>query len=122
MPLISSAELSLMQADVAATAFDTSITIKRPAHTNDGTGHDVGALSTIATVSGTVSQPPAELMQNYSYLIGSQDAWQIRLPVGTNVRENDMLTVGGTSNMKVQVVLQPRARQTNLHLLAAKVQ
>lgn len=121
MPTLTSAELAQMQADVAATTFDQTFTIKRPVRTNDGTGHYSKSETQIATgVLGSIAQPSAGQMANYGYKIGSLAAWQVRLPVGTNVQENDLLIVG-SQTLKVQVVMEPMSREIAMHLLASEV-
>lgn len=121
MPLLTTAELAQMQADTAATSFDQSFTIKRSTRTADNTGHYSESWSTIVpSVNGTLSQPTPSQMQNYGYLIGALSAWQVRLPVGTNVQQNDRLVVSGQT-MRVQIVLQPRSRQITLDLLATEI-
>lgn len=122
MPLITNAEIAQMQADIIATDFDTAFTVKRKTRTPDGTGHYSESITTIvSSVNGNLSQPSANQMQNYGYRIGSLAAWQVRLPVGTNVLENDLLLTSGQT-LTVQVIMQPKSRQTNLHLLASEVE
>lgn len=121
MPTLSSAELSAMQSAASSTTFDQTFAVKRLTRTPDGTGHYAESWSTVvASVSGNLSQPTAGQMQNYGFKIGSLAAWQVRLPVGTNVQENDELVVGGQT-LRVEVVMTPNSYQTTLHLLASEV-
>lgn len=118
--MISAAQLAAMQATANA-ALDQTITIKRGAKTSDGAGGSSLVWNTIATVSGNLAQPSGQLMQNYDYLIGTTTTWMVRVPVGTNVLENDQLVIGSLT-LKVQAILQPQSYQTSTRLLAAEVQ
>ena len=118
--MLSAAQLAAFQA-TANKALDQSITIKRATKTPDGAGGSSFVWNTIATVSGNLAQPSAAMMQNYDYLIGTTTTWMVRLPVGTNVLENDELTTGSLQ-LRVQAILQPQSYQTSLRLLAAEVQ
>lgn len=108
-----------MQA-VSNGAMDQSFTIQRLLRTPDGTGHYSEVFSTIATVAGNLAQPTAGQMQNYGYKVGSLATWQVRLPVGTNVEENDQLLTD-SQTLRVQVILGPQSYQTSLRLLASEV-
>lgn len=119
--MISLAELQALQA-VATSALDVSITIQRATPTSDGAGGQSLTWNTVATVNGNLAQPSGQLMQNYDFLIGTTSTWMVRMPVGTNVKENDRLQVSGGQTLKVQVILQPQSYQTALRLLAAEVQ
>ncbi len=118
--MISLAELQAMQA-TATSAMDESITIQRATPTSDGAGGSSLAWATVVTVSGNLAQPSGQLMQNYDYLVGATSTWMVRVPTGTNVKENDRLQVGGQT-LRVQVILQPQSYQTAMRLLAAEVQ
>jgi len=119
--MISAAQLAALQA-TANTAMDETITIKRnTGGVSDGAGGKSEVLTVIATVSGNLAQPTAGQLQNYDYLIGSLSAWQVRMPVGTNVQEGDVLTLG-SQKLRVQVILQPQSYQTSMRLLAAEIQ
>lgn len=117
--MISASELAQLQSD-ANSSFDQSFTIQRLLRTPDGTGHYSETWSTIATISGNLAQPTAGQMQNYGYRIGNLATWQVRVPVGTNVQENDQIVVGGQT-LRVQVVLSPQSYATALRLLASEV-
>lgn len=119
--MLSASQLAAMQA-IANAALDQSITIKRnTGGVSDGAGGKSEADTIITTVNGNLAQPSGQLMQNYDYLIGTTATWMVRVPVGTNVLENDLLFVGG-QKLRVQVILQPQSYQTSMRLLAAEVQ
>lgn len=118
--MLSASDLAAMQA-VASSALDTACTIQRKTRTPDGTGHYSETLTTIATVQCNLSQPTAGQMQNYGYKIGALATWQVRVPTGTNVEEDDLLTINGQT-IVVQVVLQPQSYQTSMRLLASQVE
>ena len=117
--MIPSTELAAMQA-ASNSAMDTAITIQRATDISDGTGHYSQTWGTVATVNGSVAQPTANQMQSYDYKIGSLAAWQIRIPVGTNVLENDRLIINGET-MVVQVLMSPRSYEITRMLLASEV-
>jgi head-tail adaptor len=117
--MIPAAELTAMQA-AANSAMDQSITIQRDTQGQDATGHPVDNWATVTTVMGNLAQPSGTLMQNYDYLIGSQDTWMVRVPTGTNVLENDRLVIGAQT-MRVQVLLAPQSYQTSMRLLASVI-
>lgn len=117
---VSAAQLAAFQAATNRT-MDQTCTIQREVQTPDGAGGHSSTWPAIATVACHVNQPTPQLLQNYDYLIGSQSAWLVRVPVGTNVREGDRLIVGGQT-LKVQVILAPRSYPIALRLLAAEVQ
>lgn len=117
--MLSSAQLAAFQA-AANMAMDETIVIKRATPTSDGMGGSSQVWNTVTTVSGNLSQPTGAQMQNYGYVIGSLDTWQVRVPVGTNLLENDRLVVGGQT-LRVQVILQPQSYQTSMRLLASEV-
>jgi hypothetical protein len=119
MTMISAAEQAQMQAD-ASTSLDQSFVIQRLTRVPDGTGHYSETWATVATAPGNLAQPTAGQMQNYGYKIGSLATWQVRLPVSTNVQENDQLVTNGQT-LRVQVVLTPQSYQTCLLLLASEV-
>ena len=118
---IPAAEITAMQAATNATLDQTCVIKRNTAGTSDGAGGTSESLTTIATVSCHVSEPTSVLLQNYDYLVGSESAWMVRLPVGTNVKENDLLTIGG-QKLRVQVLLSPRSFPVALRVLAAEIQ
>ena len=118
--MISASELASMQA-TAQSLYDQTVKIYRPDTTTDSTGHPQEDWPLLSTTTGAISQPTGSQMQNYGYVIGSLNAWQVFLPVGTDVAEDDRLVIG-TQTMTVQAVLQPKSRQINLVILAAEVE
>lgn len=108
---------------LAEQALDQTITITRPTRTSDGAGGSSESLSTIATVRGSIAQPSGQLLQNYAYRVAALDTWQVWLPIGTDVREGDLLSVTGLTQeqVRVQVLLSPRSYATTLTLLASAV-
>ena len=119
--MIPAAELAALQA-TANSSMDQSIQVKRSTRTKTASGHFTEAWNNVGSpVLGNLAQPTGNQMQNYGYVIGSLDAWMVRLPVGTNVLENDRLVVGGQT-LRVQVILQPQSYQTAMRLLASAVQ
>src|SRR5262249_51537770 len=99
---------------------DQSVTIQRLSRTPDGTGHYSESWSTITTVQGLLAQPSAGLMQNYGYKIVTLATWQVYLPVGTNVQENDRIVTNGQT-LLVEVLLEPQSYSLSIRLLASEV-
>lgn len=117
--MLSSAQLAAFQGASQA-AGDQSIEIQRETPTSDGMGGSTLAWSTVTTVMGNLAQPTGGLMQNYGYIVDPESTWMARLPVGTNVLENDRLISGGQT-IRVQVILQPQSYQTGLRVLGAEI-
>lgn len=117
--MISSAELAALQTDANA-ALDQSCTIQRPTRVADGLGSYTETLATVATVSAIVNKPSANLMQQYAAKLGDVEIWQVLMPASTDVRENDVLTVGGQT-LRVQVPFVPVSYEVLRMCLAAEV-
>lgn len=116
---VSASELASIQNDLNA-LLDKSCTIKRPNPTKDAWGSQAEAYITVGTCKVLVSQPSGGLLANYEYLIGDLDTWQVRAPVGTDIREQDHLVIDGQT-LTAQVVLQPKSYQGLITVLAAEV-
>src|SRR5579859_5694466 len=107
--LLSDSELAELQADAVDVACDQPCQIQRVMATvPDGAGQLTPALLTIATTVAGITQPTGTHLQNYDYLIGAMKAWEVRFPVGTDVRGKDTLLIAGKA-LTVQVVLTPRS-------------
>lgn len=117
---ISAAELAKIQSDTASQTLTLSCQIQRKSFVSDGAGGNNPTWSTIATVNAGMSLPTAGQLQNYDYLIGSLAAWQVKLPVGTNVQYQDRLVISGQT-LTVQIVLTPRSLPALLTVLASEV-
>ena len=117
--MIDATELALIQSD-AAVALDQSCDVQRKTTTSGATGEPVASWGTIATVSAGLSEPTAGQLQNYNSVIGSLAAWQVKLPVGTDVTHQDHLLIAGQT-LEVQVVLTPRSYAALLTVLASEV-
>lgn len=105
---ISSAELASIRADIQAAAMDQLCQVQRKTRTPDGGGSSTEVWVTIATINVGITQPSATILQNYDFKIGSLSTWQVRLPYGTDVREQDHLVING-EDLIVQVLLDPRS-------------
>lgn len=115
--MLPATELATLAA-VATAALDQTATILRASRASDGAGGTSETMTPLTTTPAGLSQPSATLLQNYAYLIGSQDSWQVRVPLGTDVRKDDQLQIGDRT-LRVQVVLAPRSYASVLTLLAA---
>jgi hypothetical protein len=116
---VSAQELAQIQAD-AASILDKNCTIKRKTKTPDGSGSNSESWSTIATVNAGMSQPTAGQLSNYDFLIGSLSAWQVKFPVGTDIRVQDHLIINGQT-LVVQVILDPKSYQALRTVLASEI-
>lgn len=116
---VSASELASIQNDLNA-LLDQSCTIQRSTPTADAWGTQKPTYSTVGTCKVLVSQPSGSQLANYAYLIGDLDTWQVRAPVGTDIREQDHLIIDGQT-LIAQVVLQPKSYQGLLTVLAAEV-
>ena len=119
-------ELASIQADMAAAICDKTATIARASRTTNAQG---GATATFApvtqpsgltTVAAGMAQPTASQLANYDFLVGSKSAWQLHFPVGTNVLEEDRVTIEGEV-LTVNKVLTPRSYAALLTVLASEV-
>lgn len=120
--MLTADELALLQEDMAEAVCDKPCVIQRPTTTQDAWGTASETLITISDpdlLCGT-SQPSAGQLQNYEYVIGSLATWQVRFPIGTNVRAQDQLTVEGQV-LTVQVLLDLHSYPTLLTVLASEV-
>ncbi len=118
--MISASELARIQADAVAAACDKSCVIQRKTVTPDGYGTGTEVFATIATVSAGMTQPTGTQLQNYDFLIGSLKAWQIKFPIGTDVKHQDHLVISGQT-LVVQVILDPRSYPALLTVLASEI-
>jgi hypothetical protein len=117
-PPISSGELSQLQTDVLP-LMDQTCNIQRNTPTRGPTGNVIESYSTVHSgVVCSLGEPTPTMLQNYDYLIASEDAWTVRFPYGTDVLAKDHLAVG-SQTLYVHVVLQPRSHQVFTRVLAA---
>ncbi len=118
---ISASELSQIQADAVAAACDKTCVIQRKTKSSDGMLGEIESWSTVATTVAGMSDPSGSQLQNFEYKIGSLKAWQIKMPVSSNVQEQDHLLIDGKT-LVVQVLLVPRSYAALLTLLANEVE
>lgn len=62
-------------------------------------------LVVIAEVKATRKRPGTRLIQLYKDRLGDMTAWEISLPLGTDIQEADILTIG-SDTMEVKVLLK----------------
>lgn len=116
---ISTAEIAAIRTE-AALALDKTCVIQRKVRTPVASGGASTLPVPIATVMAGMSQPTASQLANYGYLIGSLSAWQLKMAVGTDVKEKDVLVIEGRT-LYVQKVLTPRSYAVLLTLLVTEV-
>jgi hypothetical protein len=117
---ISTTELQQIQSDVASAACDKDCDIQRATTSNDGYGSQTETYTTIATVKAGMTQPSGGMLQNYSFIIEDLAAWQVKFPIGTDVRHRDRLSIEGQT-LEVHVILDPRSFPGLLTVIAAEL-
>lgn len=115
----SAAELAALQTATNA-SLDQTCTITRLTNGKDGTGYTTHTSTVIATTSARVSLPTGSYIQNLGDRMSDLKTWLVTLPVGTDVRTNDTLTVNGLA-LTVQTVFTPQSYQTAVRLLASEI-
>lgn len=118
---VSATELAQIQTDAAA-LLDKSCVIQRATRTPEPQGGATLVWNTISLPGLLVgmSQPTAGQLQNFGYLVGSLAAWQVKLPLGTDVLEQDHLLIAGDT-LEVVKDLTPRSYAALITVLATEV-
>ncbi|HLH22446.1 MAG TPA: head-tail adaptor protein [Chloroflexota bacterium] len=106
--MLSTGELAAIQAEAALLLPDTA-EIQRPtAGAQDGMGGTTMAWQTVATVPCAVGPRPYRPDESVvAAQLGTQAAWIVLLPVGTDVQPQDRIVVG-PSTFEVAAPLGPR--------------
>lgn len=121
MKPISAAELTAIRANAAAVVCDQDCVIQRATSTPDAYGTETeSSPTTIATTVAGMSTPTAGQVQAYASKIGALKAWQVQLPYGTDVREEDLLLIAGHT-LTVQADLSPQSYNSLATVLAVEV-
>lgn len=119
--MINATTLAALQARVVATLDISGCVIdRRTGAAPDGFGSKTDGWTTVATVNCNLATPTTQLMQQYAARIGSQQAWVVRLPAGTDVRVNDRLSVSGLI-LRVQASLNPASYSVSQRVLASEI-
>ena len=119
MLAISSVELASIQSDLNA-ILDKTCTIRRATTSGDTWGSQTASYTTVGTCKCLVGQPTGGLLSNYEYIIGNLNTWMVRAPVGTDIREEDHLSIDGQT-LTAQVVLTPKSYIGLITVLAAEI-
>lgn len=77
-------------------------------------------------VSDPASAASAKLLQSYADRLGGLVSWPISTPLGTDIREGDILTVTSrliaqSQRMKVQIIRSPKSFAVSHDLIASEV-
>lgn len=112
-----------MDATVLA-MLDTTCTIARPT-TSTGVWADTSEAYTVKS-TGTkcmVAEPTVQEMNAVggSQIIGTQNVWEIRLPLGTDVLANDKLTLADGTVYRMQDILLPMMSYRRLLFVSASL-
>jgi hypothetical protein len=116
---IPASEMAAIRATAAA-ILSLPCLIQRKTITPSGGLGNQTTWTTINNLMAGMGQPSAGILQNYASRIGSLATWQIRLPYGTDVQEQDHLIIDGET-LVVQVILTPNAFASTVSLLASEV-
>ena len=122
MNAVLSSELAAIQSELVAAVCDKVCLIYRKTTSVGTAGEPVdtyGSTPLYTTVAGT-AQPTAGQLQLYADLIGSLIAWQVHLPLGTDVQHQDHLVIGADV-LEVQVVPSLHSYPGLLTVLASEV-
>lgn len=101
---ISDAEMACIRSTVSAAACDLDCIIKRASKTPDAWGSSIETLVPVTTTKAGMSTPSASMIQAYASRLGSAKSWQVRMPYGTDVQEQDILEIG-SDVLTVQAIL-----------------
>lgn len=116
--MVPASEMAAMQA-VATSALDVSgVIVKRLTRVDDGYGTYSETESAVYTGAGGWAKPTANVMQQYSGLIGSVAAWVVRLPSGTDCLRNDKVYMPTGEVLLVQADLSQSSYSTCKRVLA----
>lgn len=118
--MLTALELAQIQADAAQAACDQPCTIQRSTEVDEPQGGKTQTWAIIAICNAGMSQPSAGQLQNYDYIVGSLATWQVKLPIGTNVQEQDRLVIAGQT-LNVVKLLNPRSYPALITVLATEV-
>ena len=119
-------ELTAIQAEMAAAICDKTATIARASRSTNAQGGATATFTAVVQASGLttvaagMAQPTASQLQNYDFLVASKSAWQVHFPIGTNVLEEDHVTIDGEV-LTVNKVLTPRSYAALLTVLASEI-
>lgn len=122
--MLDTRQLTALQS-YASRTLDLSAQITR----NTGTGSDIWGHpnetwtpvpASGAAVACALTEPSAQVMAKYADLIGSQRAWKVSFPYGTDIKRNDRIAVGGQT-MRVQVDETLGSYSTLTQVLATEV-
>jgi hypothetical protein len=115
------AEMARIRSDVAAIALDLDCVIQRPTRTKDAWGSETGEPVTISPVGlkAGMRSPKATTLEAYADRIGAKLAWEVDLPYGTSVQEQDHVIIGADT-MVVQAELTQQSYPTLTTVLATE--
>lgn len=109
-----------LRSDMAQEVLDLDCLIERPVSAKSSIGNAVPNYTTISTVKSSVADPSAGLLQQYASKIGSMITFIVKMPYGTDVAENDQLTISG-KKLLVQAKLIPKSLAAFTSVLACEV-
>lgn len=121
MGMLDPRQLTAIQTKASKTFDLVGIQVQRATRTRDATGAYSETWSTIATVAGGWNKPSPQMMQAYAGLIGAEASWLVRLPIGTNVKNNDRLVMPSGDVLTVQSDLTLRSYASCVRVLATEI-
>lgn len=121
MKPISTAELTMLRTEAASAVCDQACTIKRNTSGSQSSyGHTVPGLSTVETTTVGLGNPTVSQLQTYASKIGSLKTILASFPYGTNVAEDDVVTIG-SDDLHVQALLDPSSYDVLTQALISQV-
>lgn len=115
--LLSARQMAALQ-EVALMGMQTPVTIKRRTTSDTVYGDkDEVSFTTVATALGWFHSTPTPIQEQDTGSVVTANTYRLFLPVGTDVRDGDQITVGST----VYVVSDTTAESTWKALLACSL-
>ncbi|SRR5258706_2061839 len=121
--VLSAIDLAKMDAIVLA-SLDTTCTIARPTNSTQTFSDNSESYMTKSTGTRCMAMEPTVQGMNAvggSNIIGTQQTFEIRLPLGTDVLPNDRLTLADGTVFRVQDILLPMTPYRRLLFISASL-
>ena len=118
--LLPQSDIDAMRATVNSSLDLTCVIQRKTSPTRTAEGYQVDNYGTIATTVCILTQPPQSMLTNNAGLIGTNEAWLVRLPWNADIRADDQVLVSGQT-MHIQVVLNPQSYSMDTRCLATQL-
>lgn len=114
--LLSDRQLAALQ-EIALLGMQTPVTIKRRSVSESPYGDDAVSFVTVTTTRGWFHSTPTPIQEQDTGSVVTANTYRLFLPVGTDVRDGDQVTVGST----VYIVSDTTSESTWKALLACSL-